>query len=146
MMPYTKQGSKQTLLLLGWLQWDPCGNKIAKQNVNILETQWLQVSMMVVFTNLIRSVVSTRLAKILMILLFNVRAHQNKLGMSCAKLRTAWARTTSLELSISWGCLLSPLWLELEAWGNCRLEYTIGLRVGWNSLSKLPYSKELAPY
>ena len=50
---------------------------------------------------------------------------ENKLGLSCAKLRLA---TTSLKLSISWGCLLSQLWLELEAWVNCSLEST---DMGW---------------
>ena len=27
-------------------------------------------------------------------------------------------------LPTSWGCLLSQLWLELEAWPNCNLEST----------------------
>ena len=30
----------------------------------------------------------------------------------------------SLELCTSWGCLLSQLWLDLEAWVNCSLETT----------------------
>ena len=49
---------------------------------------------------------------------------KKKLGLSCAKLSRAKTRTTSLELCTSWGCLLSQLWLDLEAWGNCSLKTT----------------------
>ena len=40
---------------------------------------------------------------------------------SSAQLRLA---TSSFELCTSWGCLLSQLWLDLEAWVNCSLEST----------------------
>ena len=52
----------------------------------------------------------------------NIENRKNKLGLSCAKLRLA---TTSFELCTSLGCLLSHLWLDMEALlVNCSLETT----------------------
>ena len=42
----------------------------------------------------------------------------------CQAQETLLPATTSLELCTSWGCLLSQLWLDLEAWVNCSLKST----------------------
>ena len=51
---------------------------------------------------------------------------------SSAELRLA---TTSLELCTSRGCLLSQLWLDLEAWVNCCLE-TTGTVLGLDEIAE----------
>ena len=35
-----------------------------------------------------------------------------------------------------WGCLLSLLWLELEAWLSCSLEFTTTGGIGWGGVAR----------
>ena len=48
------------------------------------------------------------------------------------------------QLPINWGCLLSQLWLELEAWPICSLEST-GMGVGGRGVDEIQNKAEAQP-